>query len=103
ALRSEHRRDIFRHNRPNGRSPVIVAATLDVGAAISPESARSFLGLRLPPDAPTWGRLLYDAQNYLDLAPYWAIFPGLLIFLTVIAINFIGDGIRDALDPRKTA
>jgi peptide/nickel transport system permease protein len=51
---------------------------------------------------PTWGRLLYDAQNYLDLAPHWAIFPGLLIFLAVLSINYIGDGLRDALDPRKT-
>ena len=51
---------------------------------------------------PTWGRLLYDAQNYLDIAPHFAIFPGLLIFLTVLSINYIGDGLRDALDPRKT-
>jgi peptide/nickel transport system permease protein len=50
---------------------------------------------------PTWGRLLYDAQNFLDLAPYLAIFPGLLIFLTVLSINYIGDGLRDALDPRR--
>jgi len=103
ALGSGDSRIIFRHILPNVMSPVIVAATLAVGAAIITESALSFLGLGFPPDVPTWGRLLYDAQNYLDLAPYWAIFPGLLIFLTVIAINFIGDGIRDALDPRKTA
>ena len=57
----------------------------------------------LPPDVPTWGRLLYDAQNFLDLAPYLvAIFPGLLIFLTALSINYIGDGLRDALDPRRT-
>ena len=56
----------------------------------------------LPPDVATWGRLLYDAQNFLDLAPYLAIFPGLLIFLTALSINYIGDGLRDALDPRRT-
>ena len=54
-------------------------------------------------DVPTWGRILYDARNYLDIAPHWALFPGSLIFLTVLSINFIGDGLRDALDPRKTS
>ena len=90
------------HILPNTLSAVIVAATVGIGQAIITESALSFLGLGFPPDVPTWGRLLYDAQNYLDLAPYWAIFPGLLIFLTVLSINYIGDGLRDALDPRKT-
>jgi peptide/nickel transport system permease protein len=90
------------HILPNTLSAVIVAATVGVGAAIITESALSFLGLGFPPDMPTWGRLLYDAQNFLDLAPHWAIFPGLLIFLTVLSINYIGDGLRDALDPRKT-
>ncbi|MBI3330317.1 MAG: ABC transporter permease subunit [Nitrospinae bacterium] len=65
------------------------------------ESAISFLGLGFPPDMPTWGRLLSDAKDYLDLAPHWALFPGLMIFLAVISINYIGDGLRDALDPRK--
>jgi peptide/nickel transport system permease protein len=90
------------HILPNTVSAVIVAATVGIGQAIITESALSFLGLGFPPDVPTWGRLLYDAQNFLDLAPYWAIFPGLLIFLTVLSINYIGDGLRDALDPRKT-
>src|SRR5579859_6528007 len=90
------------HILPNTVSAVIVAATVGIGQAIITESALSFLGLGFPPDVPTWGRLLYDAQNYLDLAPYWAIFPGLLIFLTVLSINYVGDGLRDALDPRKT-
>jgi peptide/nickel transport system permease protein len=90
------------HILPNTLSAVIVAATVGVGQAIITESSLSFLGLGFPPDVPTWGRLLYDAQNYLDLAPHWAIFPGLLIFLTVLSINYIGDGLRDALDPRKT-
>ncbi|MBV9132556.1 MAG: ABC transporter permease [Chloroflexi bacterium] len=90
------------HILPNTLSTVIVAATVGVGAAIITESALSFLGVGFPPDMPTWGRLLYDAQNFLDLAPHWAIFPGLLIFLAVLSINYIGDGLRDALDPRKT-
>jgi peptide/nickel transport system permease protein len=97
-----NRRLMIAHILPNTLSAVIVAATVGVGAAIITESALSFLGVGFPPDMPTWGRLLYDAQNYLDLAPHWAIFPGLLIFLTVLSINYIGDGLRDALDPRKT-
>ncbi len=90
------------HILPNTLSAVIVAATVGIGQAIITESALSFLGLGFPPDVPTWGRLLYDAQNFLDLAPHWAIFPGMMIFLTVLSINYIGDGLRDALDPRKT-
>ena len=93
---------ITTHILPNTLSAVIVAATIGVGAAIITESALSFLGLGFPPDVPTWGRVLYDAQNFLDLAPWWAIVPGSLIFLTVLSINYIGDGLRDALDPRKT-
>jgi peptide/nickel transport system permease protein len=103
AIGASNKRIIFLHILPSVMSPVIVAATLAVGAAIITESALSFLGLGFPPDLPTWGRMLYDAQNFLDIAPHWAIFPGLLIFLAVISINYIGDGIRDALDPRKTA
>ena len=99
---ASNRRLMLTHILPNTLSAVIVAATVGVGAAIITESALSFLGLGFPPDMPTWGRLLYDAQNFLDLAPHWAIFPGLLIFLTVLSINYIGDGLRDALDPRKT-
>jgi peptide/nickel transport system permease protein len=95
-------RIIWVHILPNVLSPVLVAATVGVGAAIITESALSFLGLGFPPDVPTWGRMLYDAQNFLDIAPYWAIFPGLLIFLTVLSINYMGDGLRDALDPRRT-
>jgi peptide/nickel transport system permease protein len=92
---------IVRHILPNALSPVIVAATLGVGSAILAESSVSFLGLGFPPDMPTWGRILADARDYLDLAPHWALFPGLMIFLAVISINYIGDGLRDALDPRK--
>jgi len=94
---------MFSHVLPNVLGPVLVIATLQIGAAIITESTLSFLGLGFPSDVPTWGRILYDARNYLDIAPHWAIFPGSLIFLTVLSINFIGDGLRDALDPRKTS
>ena len=95
------RRQIVRHILPNAFGPVIVAASLDVAAAIIAESTLSFLGLGFPPDIPTWGRILYDAKDNLDHAPHWAIFPGTAIFLTVLSINYIGDGLRDALDPRR--
>ncbi len=88
------------HIFPNLLSPIIVAATLSVGTAIITESTLSFLGLGFPPDVPTWGRLLYDARNYLEPAPHMAFFPGTAIFLTVLSINYVGDGLRDALDPR---
>jgi peptide/nickel transport system permease protein len=94
-------RIIFRHILPNVLSPVLVAATIGVGGAILTESTLSFLGLGFPPDVPTWGRLLYDSQNFIDIAPHWAIFPGLCIFLIVLSVNYIGDGLRDALDPRR--
>jgi peptide/nickel transport system permease protein len=94
-------RQVWRHILPNAMGPVIVAATIDVAAAIIAESSLSFLGLGFPPDIPTWGRLLYDAKDNLDFAPHWALFPGTAIFLTVLSINYIGDGLRDALDPRK--
>ncbi|MGY2050341.1 ABC transporter permease [Methylobacterium sp. JK268] len=92
---------VMRHILPNALGPVIVAATIEVSAAIIAESTLSFLGLGFPPDIPTWGRLLYDAKDHLDVAPHWALFPGAAIFLTVLSINFIGDGLRDALDPRR--
>jgi len=93
---------MFRHIFPNVMGPVIVAATLAVGAAIITESALSFLGLGFPPDVPTWGRLLYDSINFMEIAPHMVIFPALMIFLTVLSINYVGDGLRDALDPRKS-
>lgn len=95
-------RQVIYHMLPNALGPVIVAASLDVGAAILAESTLSFLGLGFPPDMPTWGRLLFDAKDRLDFAPHAAIFPGLMIFLVVLSINFIGDGLRDALDPRRS-
>jgi peptide/nickel transport system permease protein len=101
ALGASRVRQVARHILPNALGPVIVAATIDVAAAIIAESTLSFLGLGFPPDIPTWGRLLFDAKDNLDFAPHWALFPGAAIFLTVLSINFIGDGLRDALDPRK--
>ena len=94
-------RQVVRHILPNALGPVIVAGTIDVAAAIIAESSLSFLGLGFPPDIPTWGRILFDAKDNLDFAPHWALFPGTAIFLTVLSINYIGDGLRDALDPRK--
>jgi peptide/nickel transport system permease protein len=93
---------IFKHILPNVLSPIIVAATLGVGAAIITESALSFLGLGFPSDIPTWGRMLFDSKDLFQFHPHEALFPGLMIFLTVLAINYVGDGLRDALDPRKT-
>lgn len=101
ALGASRFRQVTRHILPNALGPVIVAGTIDVAAAIIQESTLSFLGLGFPPDVPTWGRLLYDAKDYLDFAPHFALIPGAAIFLTVLSINFIGDGLRDALDPRR--
>ena len=101
ALGASQTRQVVRHILPNSLGPVIVAATIDVAAAIIAESTLSFLGLGFPPDIPTWGRILFDAKDYLDIAPHWALFPGTAIFLTVLSINYIGDGLRDALDPRR--
>jgi peptide/nickel transport system permease protein len=93
---------IMKHILPNVLSPIIVAGTLSVGTSMILESTLSFLGLGFPPDVPTWGRLLFDAQNFLTIAPATAIIPGTMIFLAVLSINFVGDGLRDALDPRRT-
>ena len=92
---------MFRHILPNALSPIIVSATLEVGNAIITESTLSFLGVGFAPDTPTWGRLVTDGINYLQTAPWLALIPGALIFLTVLSINFMGDGLRDALDPRS--
>jgi peptide/nickel transport system permease protein len=101
ALGASPLRQVLRHILPNAIGPVIVAGTVDIAAAIIAESTLSFLGLGFPPDIPTWGRLLYDAKDYLDIAPHWVLIPGAAIFLTVLSINYVGDGLRDALDPRK--
>ena len=88
-------RIILVHLLPNIFSIIIVAATLSVGNAILTESTLSFLGLGFPPDIPTWGRMLFEAKDYIESAPYMALFPGLAIFLTVLSINYIGDGLSN--------
>jgi peptide/nickel transport system permease protein len=101
ALGASRFRQVVHHILPNALGPVIVTGSIDVADAIIAESTLSFLGLGFPSDIPTWGRLLYDGKDYLDSAPHWALFPGAAIFLTVLSINFVGDGLRDMLDPRR--
>ncbi|MGV6803277.1 MAG: ABC transporter permease [Ruegeria sp.] len=91
---------ITRHILPNVLSPIMVSATLGIATAIITESALSFLGLGFPPDFPTWGRLLFDGVDYLQQYPERVFWPGLAISLTVLSVNYLGDGLRDALDPR---
>ncbi|MFT4717210.1 MAG: peptide/nickel transport system permease protein [Paracoccaceae bacterium] len=93
-------RMITRHILPNVMSPIMVSATLGIANAIITESALSFLGLGFPSDFPTWGRLLFDSTNFMTLSPERVIYPGLAISLTVLSVNYMGDGLRDALDPR---
>ena len=100
SIGTRKRNIIRRHLLPNVMSPIMVSAALGVAAAIVTESALSFLGLGFPSDFPTWGRLLFDAKDYLQLSPWRVIAPGLLISLSVLSVNFIGDAIRDALDPK---
>ena len=88
------------HILPNILSPIMVSATLGIANAIVTESALSFLGLGFPPDFPTWGRLLFDGANFITITPARVIFPGLAISLTILSINYIGDALRDAIDPR---
>ncbi|MGB3764997.1 MAG: ABC transporter permease [Phormidesmis sp.] len=102
SLGAKPLRIVWRHILPNTIGPVLVAATLGVGDAIITESTLSFLGISFPPDVPTWGRMLLDAQNYISAAPHLVIFPGLAIFLTVLSVNYIGDGLRDAFDVRAS-
>lgn len=91
---------MFKHILPNAIGPIVVAATLNVGQAIITESTISFLGLGFPPDTPTWGKLAADGRDFVDIAPHVVLLPAFLIFLTVLAVNFVGDGLRDAVDPR---
>ena len=93
-------RIVFRHILPNILSPVMVSATLGIANAIITESTLSFLGLGFPPDFPTWGRLLFDGANFISITPVRVLWPGLAISLTVLSINYIGDALRDAVDPR---
>ena len=94
-------RIILRHLLPNAVGPIIVAATLGISGAILTESSLSYLGLGIQPPVASWGNMLRNAQDQMTRAPWTAIFPGLMIFLTVLAVNYVGDGLRDALDPRK--
>ncbi len=100
SIGTRQRKIVMRHIVPNVLSPVMVSAALGIAAAILTESALSFLGLGFPADFPTWGRLLFDAKDYLTLAPMRVVWPGVMISLTVLSVNFIGDGLRDALDPK---
>ncbi len=94
---------IFRHILPNSIAPIIVTATLGIANAILAEAYISFLGLGVQPPTATWGNMLDGANNYLESAPWLWFFPGLLILMTVLSINFLGDGLRDALDPHSRA
>ncbi len=100
SIGTRKRNIVMRHILPNVLSPVMVAAALGVAVAILTESALSFLGLGFPQEFPTWGRLVFDAKDYMSINAARMIWPGVLISLTVLAVNFIGDGLRDALDPR---
>lgn len=91
---------MFKHLLPNAVAPIIVSATLGIANAILSESALSYMGFGIQPPIPSWGNMLQNAQVYLRDAPLMAVWPGLLISLTVVGINFMGDGLRDALDPR---
>jgi peptide/nickel transport system permease protein len=100
AVGNSHLRIALRHILPNIVAPLIVQATLAVAAAVIAEASLSFLGLGQQPPAPSWGSMLNTAKNYIDNAPWMAVWPGLSIFLLVLSFNLVGDGLRDALDPR---
>jgi peptide/nickel transport system permease protein len=101
ASGASNKRIIFYHIMPNAMGPIIVNVTLLVAAAILTESALSFLGFGVRPPTPSWGNLLNDSQTFILLAPWLVWFPGLMILITVLAVNFLGDGLRDALDPHQ--
>jgi peptide/nickel transport system permease protein len=101
ALGNPPFRIAWRHVLPNILAPVLVQATLAIAAAVIAEASLSFLGLGQQPPAPSWGSMLNTAKNYVDNAPWMAVWPGLAIFLLVLAFNLLGDGLRDALDPRQ--
>ena len=101
ALGARPLRIMFRHILPNAMGSVVVATTMSIGSLILLESTLSFLGLGTQPPAASWGNMLTNAQDLLQMAPILALWPGLMIFLTVIAFNFLGDGLQDALDPRS--
>lgn len=94
-------RIVLVHMLPNIVNPILVASTVSMSSAMVTESTLSFLGLGFPPGTPTWGRMLYEARNYLDITPHMAIFPGLALFLTMLSIQIIGDAMQEQLDPRR--
>jgi peptide/nickel transport system permease protein len=100
AVGNPHRRIVLRHILPNILAPIMVQATLAIAAAIIAEASLSFLGLGQQPPAPSWGSMLNTAKNFLSQAPWMATWPGAAIFCVVLAFNLLGDGLRDALDPR---
>ena len=100
SIGTKPHRILLRHIFPNVLSPLMVSAALGVASAILTESALSFLGMGFPSDYPTWGRLLFEARDYINVFPSRVVWPGIAISLTVLSVNFIGDGLRDALDPR---
>jgi peptide/nickel transport system permease protein len=99
ALGNGDMRIIFRHLLPNAVAPIIVSATLDIAGVIVLESTLSFLGFGIQPPTASWGNMLANAQSNMAIAPWVAIFPGVCILVTVLAVNYLGDGLRDALDP----
>ena len=101
CLGASNWRIMTKHLLPNSLSPIIVAATFRVATSVTTESGLSYLGFGVQPPTATWGNMLKTAQDQMTIAPWTAIFPGLMIFITVIAFNFVGDGLRDALDPYK--
>jgi len=101
ALGASDVRMMLQEILPNGFGPIIVESTLGIGYAIMEESGLSFLGFGIMPPTPSWGNMLNNAQSHLLQYPWLAFFPGLMIFLTIISVNYIGDGLRDALDPYK--
>jgi len=100
SIGTRNRWIVMRHILPNVLSPIMVSATLGIATAIITESSLSFLGFGFPPDFPTWGRLLFDSVDRMTLYPERVIWPGVAISVTVLSVNYIGDGLRDALDPR---
>lgn len=100
SIGSRDRRILFRHILPNVLAPIIVETTVSLAFAILAEAALSFLGLGTQPPAPSWGRMLSESRSFIHNAPWVGIFPGLAIMFTVMGFNFLGDGLRDALDPR---
>ena len=100
ALGMSNARIIFRHLLPNSLAPVIVYASLAIGSTILAEAGLSFLGIGVPPPTPTWGTIVNDGRDYLRDAWWITFFPGLMIAITVMSFNLLGDGLRDALDPK---